>query len=81
MSYCLMDIIREMQGLLRRGAELKRYYEILFISMPLYGLLVLLLLEEFQSILFYIVGFQLVIERDDFPCEPSYEVSRAQHIF
>ena len=54
-----------MQGFLRRGVERKRCYGFLFIFMPLYGLLVLLLLKESHSILFSLVGSWLVFEIGD----------------
>ena len=66
---------REVQGFLRRGVEQKRFYGILFISMPLYGLLVQLLFRESCSILFSLVGSCLVFERVDL-FEPLSKVSR-----
>ena len=82
MSYCLMDSMTRVKckDFFWRGAEWKRSYGILFISMPLYGLLVPLLLESY-SILFYLVGFQLVFERYDFPYEPLFKVSRSIFVF
>ena len=55
--------IREMLGFLRKSVKWKGCYGILFISTPLFGLLVPMLLEEFPLMLFYLVGFQFVIRK------------------
>ena len=54
---------KEMLGFLRISVEQKGCYGILFISTPLFALLVPSLLEEFPLMLFYLVGFRFVIRK------------------
>ena len=65
MHYCIVDCVakREMLRFSRKNAKQKGCYGILFVSTPLFGLLVLSLLEEFNLMLFYLVGFQFVIQK------------------
>ena len=52
-----------MFGFLRIRGDQKRCYGIYFISIPLFGPLVLLLLEEFLLVFYNSIGLQFVIQK------------------